>query len=169
MSPFSWVIYPLTQPQVAKQQKNKQRYHYRGWQMKEGSTRVQVLINFGCQPAFKSNTLMLVDPSFCLFLCAFAFFSFFFSVSDRKTCFSIKKLIQTSEQHAEHPFAGQNTQQSTVHIPAGEQLFNRTFSLVLGQNDEPRGFKENNKKFKKKLNFHNNFVKNDFFWCYIEI
>ena len=30
---------------------------------------------------------------------------------DLKSCFSIKNLISTSERHAEHPFAGQNTQQ----------------------------------------------------------
>ena len=34
----------------------------------------------------------------------------FCSVSDIKSCFSVKKLISTSQWHAEHPFAGQNTQ-----------------------------------------------------------
>ena len=33
---------------------------------------------------------------------------------DGKTCFSAQKIISTSKKHAEHPFAGQNTQQ-TVH------------------------------------------------------
>ena len=32
------------------------------------------------------------------------------TVSDGKSCFSVKKLISTSEQRAEHPFAGRNTQ-----------------------------------------------------------
>ena len=32
-------------------------------------------------------------------------------VCDYKSCFSIKKLILASERHAEHPFAGRNTQQ----------------------------------------------------------
>ena len=35
-------------------------------------------------------------------------FCLFCSVSDRKSCFSIKKSILTSEWRAEHPFAGQN-------------------------------------------------------------
>ena len=30
---------------------------------------------------------------------------------DVKSCLSVKKMIFTSERHAEHPFAGQNTQQ----------------------------------------------------------
>ena len=38
------------------------------------------------------------------------FFSLISSVSDRKSCFSVKKSISTSEQCAEHPYAGQNTQ-----------------------------------------------------------
>ena len=38
----------------------------------------------------------------------------FFSVSNGKSCFSIRKLILTSEWHAEHPFAGWNTQQAAV-------------------------------------------------------
>ena len=29
---------------------------------------------------------------------------------DGKSCFSVKKIILTSKQCAEHPFAGQNTQ-----------------------------------------------------------
>ena len=36
-------------------------------------------------------------------------FSFFSFVSDGKSCFSIKKLISTSEGSAEHPFAGYTT------------------------------------------------------------
>ena len=41
-----------------------------------------------------------------------SFFSFFLfcSISDGKCCFSVRKSILTSERHAEHPFAGQNTQ-----------------------------------------------------------
>ena len=45
-----------------------------------------------------------------MFLCSFPFFSFC-SVSDGKSCFSFKKLILTSAQTVENPFAGQNTQQ----------------------------------------------------------
>ena len=37
---------------------------------------------FGCQPMFKSNTYMLVDPPFFIFL--FYFGAFLFLVSDRK-------------------------------------------------------------------------------------
>ena len=29
---------------------------------------------------------------------------------DRKSCFSVKKIISTSKQHAEHSFAGRNSQ-----------------------------------------------------------
>ena len=32
------------------------------------------------------------------------------SVSDGKSCFSVRKSILTSKRRAEHPFAGQNTQ-----------------------------------------------------------
>ena len=35
---------------------------------------------------------------------------------DGKSCFSVKKIIWTSEQHAEHPFASQNTQQQFVRV-----------------------------------------------------
>ena len=38
-------------------------------------------------------------------------FSLFSSSNDGKSCFSVKKLISTSERCVEHPFAGQNTQQ----------------------------------------------------------
>ena len=41
-------------------------------------------------------------------------FCLFHSVSDGKSCFSIRKSISTSEWRAEHPFAGRNTQQLTV-------------------------------------------------------
>ena len=34
----------------------------------------------------------------------------FIMEKDRKTCFSIKIMILTSDRHAEHPFAGQNPQ-----------------------------------------------------------
>ena len=49
---------------------------------------------------------------FCLIL-VLSFFSFFFSVSFRKiqkTYFSQKQMISTSKRHADHPFAGRNTQ-----------------------------------------------------------
>ena len=66
-----------------------------------------------CQPALKSNTFWLVNLSFIACFCA-GFLSFLFylfcSVSDWKSCFSIKKMISTSERHAEHTFAGRNTQ-----------------------------------------------------------
>ena len=42
------------------------------------------------------------------------------SVSDWKSCFSIRKSISTSEQRAVHQFAGQNTQQAfVVNDPSG--------------------------------------------------
>ena len=39
------------------------------------------------------------------------FLRLFCSFSDGNNCFSIRKSILTSKRHAEHPFAGQNTQQ----------------------------------------------------------
>ena len=48
---------------------------------------------------------------FCMILSRFLlFFCLFCSVSDGKSLFSIRKSISTSEQRAEQPFAGQNTQ-----------------------------------------------------------
>ena len=41
-------------------------------------------------------------------------FFLFCSVSDGKSCFSVRKSISTSERRAEHPFANQNTQQYTL-------------------------------------------------------
>ena len=35
---------------------------------------------------------------------------------ESKICFSVKKFISTSEQNAEHLFAGQNTQQSDTGL-----------------------------------------------------
>ena len=46
---------------------------------------------------------VFVRPSFL--------FSLFCSVSVGKSCFSVKKFIWASKRRAEHPFAGQNTQQ----------------------------------------------------------
>ena len=43
-------------------------------------------------------------------------FYLFCSISDGKSCFSIRKSISTSEQHVEHPFAGRNTQQKPFFL-----------------------------------------------------
>ena len=51
----------------------------------------------------------------CFFV-IFAFFINFKTEIDGKICFSIKKIISTREQHAEHPFAGRNTQQMALLI-----------------------------------------------------
>ena len=49
---------------------------------------------------------------FCMILSGFPLiFYLLSSVSDGKSCFSIRKSILTSARHAEHLFAGQNTQQ----------------------------------------------------------
>ena len=54
---------------------------------------------------------ILKNKIFCMILSGFLlFFCLFCSVSDGKSCFSVRKFISTSEQCAEHPFAGQNTQ-----------------------------------------------------------
>ena len=49
---------------------------------------------------------------------------------DVKSCFNFKKLIPTSERHAEHPFAGRNTQKA-VSIRLG------TTGLVLSRPFDP--------------------------------
>ena len=54
-------------------------------------------------------------PLLCMILCGFPLiFCLFCSVSDGKSCFSIRKSILTSKRRAEHPFAGRNTQQSNT-------------------------------------------------------
>ena len=71
---------------------------------------------FGCQPALKSNTFSLVDPSFiacfCKFLWGFPFFFLYFvPLVAEKVVLASKRLILTSKWCAEHPFVGPNTQQ----------------------------------------------------------
>ena len=46
----------------------------------------------------------------------FAFFFFISSISDGKSCFSVKKLISTNERRAEHRLAGRNSQHSSVYL-----------------------------------------------------
>ena len=79
----------------------------------------------------KNLTLMLVDPSyiacFCVFLCSFLFSSFC-SVSDQKSCLSVKKWILTKEQHAEHLFAVWNTQRIPISVCEWD-LCGQLFSL----------------------------------------
>ena len=54
-------------------------------------------------------------PLLCMILCGIPLiFCLFCSASDGKSCFSIRKSILTREWCAEHPFAGQNTQQITL-------------------------------------------------------
>ena len=49
---------------------------------------------------------------FCIILSGFPLISCLFCfVSDGKSCFSVRKSILTSKRHAEHLFAGRNTQQ----------------------------------------------------------
>ena len=49
---------------------------------------------------------------FCMILSDFPLiFCLFCCISDGKSCFSVRKSILTSKPHAEHPFAGWNTQQ----------------------------------------------------------
>ena len=59
----------------------------------------------------------MVDPlktwSFCYFL---HYFIHFMSKKYAKSGFRVKKLISTSKQRAEHPLAGQNTQQMTFQV-----------------------------------------------------
>ena len=51
------------------------------------------------------------------FLLFMHYFLHFMTKKEVKRYFSIKKLISTSKLHAEHPFAGRNTQQTSVQRP----------------------------------------------------
>ena len=60
---------------------------------------------------FKNDFYCMV----CMILRGFLLFSCLFcSVSDGKSCFSVRKSISTSKRHAEHPFASRNIQQTCV-------------------------------------------------------
>ena len=59
-------------------------------------------------------------------------FSLFCSVSDGKSCFSIKKFILTSKRHAEHLFAGQNTQHTGLTLDLWGHLM--TFRCLKKKN-----------------------------------
>ena len=88
------------------------------------STRSLIEINFltlkpafGCQPALKGSTLTLFSPSLIAILSGFPLnFCLFCSLSDGKSCFSIRKSILTNKQGAEHPFAGHNTQHLRLEL-----------------------------------------------------
>ena len=49
---------------------------------------------------------------FYMILSSFPSVFFICSVSDGKSCFSVRKSISTSKRRVEHPFAGRNTQQT---------------------------------------------------------
>ena len=91
---------------------------------------LQILVLIG----FKSNTYMLVNPSFIhVFLCYFwAFLSFFFLFfrwwwkKMIKLVLTQKHMISTSEQHEEHLFAGQNTQHGWSIAAKKERLLPNT-------------------------------------------
>ena len=52
------------------------------------------------------------------------YFIHFMTKKYAKSCFSVKKLISTSEQRAKHPFAGQNTQELIYDFLAGNNYPN---------------------------------------------
>ena len=69
---------------------------------------------------------------FCMILCGFPLiFCLFCSVSEGKSCFSIRKPISTSVQCAEHPFAGRNTQHSTEEWSDGFSTL-ETYLYMIG-------------------------------------
>ena len=47
--------------------------------------------------------------------CGFPFFFPFVMEKYEKTCLNTKQFISTSKQHVEHPFVGQNTQQTVAY------------------------------------------------------
>ena len=53
----------------------------------------------------------------------------FLTEKDLKSYFSVKKMISTSERHAEHPSAGRNTQQVLVRFHPVRPRFYSLFSL----------------------------------------
>ena len=57
-------------------------------------------------------------------------FCLFCSVSDRKSCSSVWKLISTSERHAEHLLAGQNTQQPN-HLHLRSKIIRKASFILL--------------------------------------
>ena len=66
-----------------------------------------------CVKKFKNNKNTCIVFFACFMRLSFLFFC---SVSNWKSCFSVKNLILTSKQHAEHPLACQNTQQPSFHF-----------------------------------------------------
>ena len=83
--------------------------------IKRGSTNIS-LRSFWVTTSFKELHLKAIFPLFyCMFYMILSgfplIFCLFCSVSDGKSCFSVRKSILTNKRHAEHPFAGQNTQQ----------------------------------------------------------
>ena len=62
---------------------------------------------------------MLVDSFLCVFVVYFLHFFFFFSICEvkrwKKMVKMPKKITSAREQHAKHPFAGQNTQHPRYH------------------------------------------------------
>ena len=68
---------------------------------------------------------------------------------DIKSCFSIKKLILTSKRHAEHQFAGQNTQQCTFFV-CWHDLTTRLF-FILAHNSSGRPLSTSHGRWKKTL------------------
>ena len=62
-------------------------------------------MNKKCMKKTKKHVIKGALPTF---MCLFS------SASDGKSCFNIKKLISTSKQCAQHPFAGQNKQHLSI-------------------------------------------------------
>ena len=102
-------------------------------------------VNFICcvfQPANRCSTChslikiiclwvkRLVDPFYDMFFwLIFAFFTFMME-KHRKSCFSVKKMISTSEQHAKHPFVGQNTQHIWLNFGEFQPRLLKLISII---------------------------------------
>ena len=84
------------------------------------------------------------------FLFIFSFVFPFMLEKDGKTCFSAKNIISTSKRHAEHPFAGQNTQHSKdCKINIGFVLLVSSYCFII------------TKQIFTKWNFYKNGLKLD--------
>ena len=92
---------------------------------------------------------MLVVPLYDMFFCYFLLhFIHFMTKKNVKNCFCVKKLISTSKWHAEHPFAGRNTQHF-IHKNTATNLF---YKFIANHNQVIAFLKPKN-RFQSGSNF----------------
>ena len=109
-----------------------------------------------------------------MIFCYFPLFHTFLIKKYAKSCFRVKKLISTSQRRAEHPFAGQNTQQYTdkpvsFFICFSKYLcqkhknlyFSFCFKVVGKSEDERYDFERQKRRLFSKLNQNKNTYNDD--------